>query len=147
MAHAGAELLIQTIGGWMDGKITPREQDHKKATVTKIVKREDGHIDWNKSAEEIERMARAFTPWPGIFTFWPDKRLKILSLHPLTTPEVANKEEKKNAGRVIAHEGVFAIQTTKGLLVPRLVKLEGKNPQPAQEFLKAYPDIIGSQLK
>ena len=147
MAHAGAELLIQTIGGWMDGKITPREQNHKEATVTKIIKREDGHIDWNKSAEEIERMARAFTPWPGIFTFWQDKRLKILSLHPLTTSEVASGEKKENAGRVIAHEGVFAIQTKKGLLVPHLVQLEGKNPQSTKEFLKTHHDIIGSQLK
>lgn len=144
LADLGAELLIETIPKLLNGKIKPQEQDHTQATYCKIIKREDGHIDWNKSAEKIGCMARAFTPWPGIFTFWHDKRLKILSL---ATSEVASEKEKENVGRVIVHEGAFAIQAKNGLVLPRLVQLEGKNPQSAEEFLKAHPDIIGSQLK
>ncbi len=65
LAQLGAELLINTLPKYLAGEIKPQEQDHAKATFTKLLTKEDGHIDWNKSAEYIERMVRAFDPWPG----------------------------------------------------------------------------------
>ena len=74
----GGDLLIETIPRWIRGEITLQEQDHSKATYTKKLTREDGRIDWNRPAKYIERQVRAFFPWPGAFTFWKGKRMKIL---------------------------------------------------------------------
>lgn len=78
LAILGAELLIDTIPDWAAGRIKLIQQDHKIATYTKILTRENGKINWHKSAEEIERQIRAFDPWPGTYTLHQEKRLKIL---------------------------------------------------------------------
>jgi len=78
LAILGAELLIKTIPDYTSGKIKPVKQNHAEATYTKIIKKEDGKIDWSKSAIEIERIVRAFYPWPIAWTIWNGKVLKIL---------------------------------------------------------------------
>jgi len=78
LARLGAELLIKTLPDYLSGKIKPKKQDHSKATFTKIFKKEDGHINWQKSAQEIERQIRAFYPWPGSWTIWNNKKIKII---------------------------------------------------------------------
>lgn len=78
LALMGAELLIKTIPDYISGKIKPVEQKHSEATYTKIIKKEDGKINWSKSAAEIERMIRAFYPWPAAWAIWNGKILKIL---------------------------------------------------------------------
>ncbi|MEA3272416.1 MAG: methionyl-tRNA formyltransferase [Patescibacteria group bacterium] len=78
LAEIGAKLLIKTLLDYVSGKIKPKPQNHKKATYTKLLKREDGKIDWSKPAEEIERMVRAYHPWPGTWTELNGKRLKII---------------------------------------------------------------------
>ncbi|MEK7578516.1 MAG: methionyl-tRNA formyltransferase, partial [Patescibacteria group bacterium] len=65
LAISGAELLIKIFPDYIGGKLKPVIQDHTKATFAKIIKKEDGKISWLKSAGEIERMTRAFYPWPA----------------------------------------------------------------------------------
>lgn len=79
-----AEFLIELIPNYISGKVVPKEQDHKKATYTKLIKREDGYIDLKKAkGAEAERFVRAMSPWPGAWTFVKvgktQKRLKILN--------------------------------------------------------------------
>ena len=82
LAQLGVKLLIQTIPKWIRGEIKAKPQDESKATYTKILKREDGKIDWLRPNQEIERQIRAFNPWPGTFTFIKHKnktlRIKVL---------------------------------------------------------------------
>ncbi len=108
----GSDLLVETIPKWIAGEITPQEQDHAKATYTKKLTREDGRIDWNQSSEYIERQIRAFTPWPGAFIFWKEKRVKILVAH-----------------------------IAEGKLVIDEVQLEGKKPTTYREFLLGHKDF------
>ena len=79
MAELSAKLLIETIPKWVNGEIAAQPQDDARATFTKIIKKEDGKIDWKKSAEIIERQIRAFYNWPGSFTFF-EKNSKSLLL-------------------------------------------------------------------
>ena len=76
------QLLIDTIPDWINGRLQAQRQNETGATYTKIIKKEDGQINWARPAAEIERQVRAFNPWPGTYTFWKkDKlsaRLKIL---------------------------------------------------------------------
>ena len=71
LAQIGAELLLETIPDYAAGKITPRAQDHALATLAPKIKKEAGHIDWRQPATTIWNRLRAFTPWPGAFTFLP----------------------------------------------------------------------------
>ena len=147
LADIGADLLIETIPKWINGKIESKEQDHKKATYSKIITKEDGRIDWNKSAEEIERQIRAFTPWPGSYTFWGDKRINIIKGF-LITDSNALFESQKLPGQVARYEeNKFAIITGAGVFVVSEVQIPGKDKISSKQFLNGYSDIIGSVLK
>src|SRR4030042_858593 len=78
LADFGAELLVKILPDWIEGKIKAQHQDHEKATFCKLIKKENGKIDWKKSAEEIERQIRAFAEWPESYTDFNGKILKIL---------------------------------------------------------------------
>ena len=84
MAKTGAELLIKTLKALAANKITPIPQDHSKATHAPLLKKQDGHINWQKSAEKLEAFIRGMTPWPGAFTFHNKKRLKIIKATPIS---------------------------------------------------------------
>ena len=84
MAITGAELLIKTLKELAANKIAPIPQDHSKATYAPLLKKQDGHINWQKSAEKLEAFIRGMTPWPGAFTFHNEKRLKIIKATPIS---------------------------------------------------------------
>ena len=109
----GADLLVEILPKYIAGEITPQEQDHNKATFTKKLTREDGLIDWKQNPEYIDRQVRAYTPWPGAFTFWKGKRVKILKAH-----------------------------VEDGKLVIDELQMEGKKPTSMKEFLLGYPDFL-----
>jgi methionyl-tRNA formyltransferase len=78
LACIGALLLTDTLAGFIEHKIEPMEQAHDEASYCKILKREDGKIDWSKTADEIDQLVRAYNPWPGTYTEQDGKRIKIL---------------------------------------------------------------------
>lgn len=80
-AQIGIPLLMQTLKKWFEGTITPVAQNHSQATYTRLLKKESGKIDWSKNAVEIDCMIRALNPWPGTWTEWHGKRVKILKAH------------------------------------------------------------------
>jgi methionyl-tRNA formyltransferase len=112
LAQIGADLLLETIPQWVNEEIKPKEQNHAEATFTERFTREDGRIDWKRPVEYIERQTRAFTPWPGAYTFWKEKRIKILKAH---------IEENS-------------------LIIDEL-QLEGKQPTSFSEFKLGHPDF------
>jgi methionyl-tRNA formyltransferase len=85
LAELGAKTLPQTIIDYAEGRLVPMEQDHAHATHCSILTRDDGKIDWTQRAEEIERLVRAYTPWPGTWTMYEGKRLKILNASAVDT--------------------------------------------------------------
>lgn len=78
LAELGARILPDALVNHVEEIIAPRIQDHAQATFVKLLSREDGLIDWSKPAAEIERLVRAYDPWPGTYTMVDGKRLKIL---------------------------------------------------------------------
>ena len=79
LAHIGGNMLPNILCDYFEGKIMPIEQAHLEATSCRTLTRDDGKIDWNMPAIEIERMIRAYTPWPGAWTIQNEKRIKIHS--------------------------------------------------------------------
>jgi len=138
----GAVLLVETLPRWAAGELTPRPQDPARATVTRLVRKEDGLIPWGASAERIARMVRAYQPWPGAYTRWRGQLLKVHQAEPLSPGHPRGRP-----GEVLFLEGRGAVVVTgEGLLRLQRVQLEGKRPMAVEEFLRGHPAFIGSRL-
>ena len=137
----GANLLTRTLDQWSAGRISPTPQNDADATITRRLEREDGRIDWSQSAESLARRMRAFTPWPGTFTTWRGKTLKILRAEPIETTH------NDPCGKVIALNG-SGVAVTTGLGVLRLldVQMEGRRASDIADFMRGYQDFSGSTL-
>ncbi len=140
LAELGAKMLLPAIARYIEGKIKPMPQDSDKATICKIISREDGHIDWNRSAKDIERQFRAFYPWPGVYTFWKDKRLKITDL------SISKKFPAEKKGMIIEKDNRLYVACSDGSIEIKKLQLEGKKEMKAAEFLKGRGEITGSTV-
>jgi len=142
LSIVGARLLQEALEGWRRGEITPHPQDEAAASYFGQVKKEEGEIDWTRPALEIWRRVRAFYPWPGCFTRWKGKQLKI------NEASVLEGENGQEAGRVIALPGgeELGITTGAGVLGIKRLQYEGKRDMTTAEFLRGQRDFIGSVL-
>lgn len=146
LSKLAAELLIDTLPRWIGGEIKPQPQDESKATYSKILKKEDGKIDWRKSALEIERMIRAFTPWPGSYTFW-QRGQKSIRLE-MEAAEVTGEDLKAASPGFVwqTEKPFFFVQCGKGSIRPLRIRPASKKSLATEEFLHGYKDIIGAEL-
>ncbi len=104
LAEAGAELIVETLELVDRGEITPEPQDDSQATVAKSLKREQGEIDWRKSAEEIVNLIRAMSPRPGAYTRTDDAELKVWKA--AAEPKLNDREQDAFApGHIVAIAG------------------------------------------
>ena len=138
LAALGADLLSQTVPRYLAGDIKPQAQDDALATYAPQLKKSDGRIDWTRPAAEIERLARAFTPWPGAFTEWQGKQLKV----------VAGRDGEGNLppGQVADVKGRVAIGTGAGVFLPSELQMAGKKRLPVSDFVNGYRDFVGARL-
>ena len=142
--HIGAELLGETLHPWCRGEIQAQEQDPAQATVTRKYGSADGEASWDNPAEDIARRIRAFNPWPGVYTLWNGKRVKITAGRAL-----AIEGESPSPGLVMAVPGepdTLGVATGSGLLVLEEVQLEGKGRMGAAEFARGHKNFLGSRL-
>jgi methionyl-tRNA formyltransferase len=138
MSELGAPLMAQTLRGLGEGSITPRPQNHELASLAPILKKEDGRIDWSRSATEIFHRIRGFAPWPGAYTAFRGQTCHIWG-------EPASKElagQNREAGKnlipgTLRAEGNELLVSCGGAtyLRVRSVKLEGRKQVSAAEFL------------
>lgn len=141
LSQLGADLLLDTLPKYYSEQIKPIPQDESKATYCQLIKKEDGKIDWTKPASEIERQVRAFTPWPGSFAYWEEKKLIIHKA------KYYNDNNNQNIGKVFKINEGIGVKCSQDALEILGLQLEGKKPMTAKEFLNGYPGIIGSILK
>lgn len=138
LARLGADLLVATLPLYLSGAIAPQPQDDSLATYAPQIKKEQGEIDWSQPAAAIDRQVRAFTPWPGTYTYWDALALKVLSGY-------ASAGAAK-PGQIVECDGALAIGTGDGLYLPTALQLAGKKRLTAAEFRNGYGDIIGAEL-
>jgi len=161
LVELGVNLLIETISKWLKGFLKPHPQDETKAVYTKILTREDGRIIWKKTAEELERETRAFSGWPGSFTFWESRggkmvRIKIIKArmfksmggvsYPVGKTLVVPQNEIAVQCGARAAATIGFLRGGDFLVIERL-QMEGKEEIGAEEFLRGHPDFIGTILK
>jgi len=149
------QFLEKSIINYLYGKLKPVPQDNSKATYTKLLKKEDGLIDWKKPAIEIANQIRAFSVWPKSYTFWLANRNLIQSqkskriIIKKATALPITPEPPAVCGTVFKEKetGQLAVLTGKGSLIIEKLQLEGKKEMKSSDFLNGYPQIIGETLK
>jgi methionyl-tRNA formyltransferase len=153
LAARGAALLARTLPQWVAGQITPRPQDDTQATLTHLIRKEDGIITWQDDAAAIARRVRAFTPWPGTQTTWRGQPLKIIAAHPLATADnaPANLDVAAAPGTVVtwgrgAAQRLAVICGQHSALVLDVLQLPGKRAAAAADVARGQPALIGAQL-
>ena len=131
LSEAAAPLMAETLRGLAAGKITPRPQDHSQATLAPMLKRDDGRIDWNRTATEIYNRMRGFTPWPGAHTTFRGQFCHLWG-EPMSNKK---NDAPPGPGTLLLEGGELLVvcggATLLGLLA---VQLEGRNRVSAREF-------------
>jgi len=141
LASLGARLLIETLDKMKKGHIQPLPQDPSKATYAPALKKEDGHIDWKKEAGEIDRQVRAFNPWPGAFSRWDDRLLRIYK------GGIRERAPTGKAGAVVwVGSDFIEVETGKDAYLIKEVQLEGRKRMSVREFLLGHPVPVGAVL-
>ncbi len=157
LADLGASLLLETIPRRQKGMLKTRPQNETEATYTKILTREDGRVNWKKTAKALEREVRAYTLWPESFTFWERRgglifRIKILKARVLKStggisyPIGKTLVVPQNEIGVQCGGGLFS-ERGGGFLVIERLKMEGGGEMGSEEFLRGHPEFIGTILK
>jgi len=145
LSGLGAELLEETLADVEQGRAAGKPQEEAAATYCRMVRKEDGRIDWEQEPEHIERQIRAYDPWPGAFTTFRGQTLHLLAggAHPQSPPREAGER-----GLVFGTDNRYGILVRAGkgvLYVPRL-QLQTKKPTDWRSFLNGRKDFVGSQL-
>jgi len=135
-----AGLLIDVLPQWIKGEVEPQPQDGARATYFKPLTREAGEIDWSLPAIDIWQRVRAFQPWPGTYTRFQGKLLKILAARPCAT-EIGGAR-----GTVLVFGRGFAVLTGVGALEILKVQIEGKQAVSGEEFARGQRNLIGAVL-
>ncbi len=146
LGEKGGELLVNAIVSFFQGKSNSLRQEENVATYTKMIKKEDGKINWEDSADNIEKKVRAFASWPGAFCKMEDgKVLKILEAE---VQEQTGDGPFGEPGKVyLGTNDTIAVQTGKDFLLISNLQVEGKNPVKTKDFLQGNMDIIGTTFK
>jgi len=133
LAHRGAELMISTLAGLANGTVHPQPQDNSKATLAPILKREDGMIDFSRTATEAWNRLRGFQPWPGAFTTFRGKTLHLYTAVP--APEVAIVQ----AGHFVVEKDRLLLGFAHGSTLEIMeLQMEGKKRMSARDFVNGY---------
>jgi methionyl-tRNA formyltransferase len=139
LSPVGARLLMQTVEGIKRGDLVPAPQDEVRATYAPPLKKEDGRIDWREGAAVIDAHVRAFNPWPGSFTEWEGKIVKIFR---------GETREGTAAGKPgsVAWIGsdVIEVATGNGFYRIKEIQLEGKKRMKIRDFLSGHPVTPGT---
>ncbi|MFC1916747.1 methionyl-tRNA formyltransferase [Chloroflexota bacterium] len=146
LSLVASQLLLEALSRWFRGEVTPQPQNEAEATYSTALSKEEAEIDWHLPAVDIWRRVRAFHPWPGCYTRWQGKQLKIIEAVPLPG------ERTVEVGQVIPltqgerKEAVFGVCTGDGILRVCQVQLEGKRAISAAEFLRGQKQFLGAIL-
>lgn len=133
LSAIGADLLVKTIPLYISGDIQPLSQDQSNITYAHLLKRGDGLLDFNQAAEQLARKVRAYSPWPGTYTYWNDQRLII---HRAQAINVTSP----GSGVFTRYERLPAVGTGEGLLVLNILQQAGKRKNTGKEFLHGSAD-------
>lgn len=134
LAGQGAALLLETLPGYLSGTISPCAQDELQATYARLLRKEDGLLDFSLPAEQLARKVRAFNPWPGAYLVWRGQPLKVLRAH------VDKPSRKAVPGKLYMYGKKPYVDTVEGALALDEVQPSGKKAMSGEVFLNGAKD-------
>jgi methionyl-tRNA formyltransferase len=141
LAQMGAGLLLKTLAGLENGTVKPRAQDHSQATYAPKISKEEGRINWRSSARTLCNLLRAFDPWPGAYSTWEGKTIKLFR------PAVLDRPPQEIPGTLTdANSHGLTIAAADGYLVVRELQLENRPRLSVDQFLRGTPLEPGRRL-
>jgi len=141
MFELGSQLLLDVLPAYIHGTLIPQPQDHSRATFTAMLRKQDGQVDWHMPAVQIERMVRAYDPWPGTYTFWKGQQLKLLDVG--VRPDLPPTHP---IGTLWSEAGQPLVTTGTDVLELRQVQPAGKRPMTGAVWLNGQRNAIGQQF-
>ncbi len=131
LASIGAKLMADTLHGLQSEAVQPKPQDDAEATLAPILKKEDGLIDFSRSAQEILNRLRGFQPWPGAYTKFRGKNLQVL--------KARSREGSLSTGELVIEGGRLLVGCGRNTSLELLeIQLEGKKRTAARDFIHGY---------
>jgi methionyl-tRNA formyltransferase len=147
LAAIGADLMVETLRGLDTGQVHPTPQDHSQATLAPILKKEDGRMDFARTAKDLFNRLRGFQPWPGAFTTFKGKTLQVYRAQPLQhAVKLTPGEVAAEGARLFVGCGKNKDKDADTALELIEVQLEGKRRMTAQEFINGYRPKSGDHL-
>jgi methionyl-tRNA formyltransferase len=145
LAQVGAQLLLRTLQGIEDGSVLPVPQNHEDATYAPLLKKHDGAIDWNDPAQAIMNKVRGMLPWPGAYTYFQGKMIKLLKVAVETS---CTPEEGIAPGTVLKVDKAQGpvIATGEGCLKILEIQPQNKKPMRCSDFCRGYHVHPGDHL-
>jgi methionyl-tRNA formyltransferase len=147
LADLGAETLLRTLPPWLAGSITPEPQDSARATLTRILTKDDGRLDWSRAATQLERAVRAYHPWPGAYTIWNSQTLKILKAHVLEASVQAppgHQPGKCFLAGESPRDRLLCCGCGEGSLALDVIQLAGKRALPSADGVRGHPFLASA---
>ena len=144
LADAGAKLCVETLEALQNKTVTPIPQGETTTAYAKMLDKQLGNIDWNKTAVQIERLIRGLTPWPSAYTNWNEKVMKIWDAE-VSAIDIET-EDAKPGTIVKVEKDAFYVQTGEGLLKVCELQIPGKKRMDAGAFLRGYQVKVGEKL-
>jgi len=141
IAQSAATVITQSAFHYLQNEKQPTAQPEEGHTMTRRLIKEDGKIDWNRPAQYIERMVRAYTPWPGTYTFLKNERLKILHVDPTSI-----RLNEQPGAVTYNSNGLLVSCGDKTTLYITSLQRAGKKPQSAHEFARGFPGLTNLKL-
>lgn len=151
LSKIGAKLLIGIVPQLIRGEITPVPQDPSNATLCQLIDREDGHIQWTQTTQEIYNRYRALYPWPGIFSYWEETqnqmiRIKFRAINPYLD-DLTEEQKTLQPGTVFIGHDQLCIKTFDTAIIIESVQPECKIIMPVYDFLNGHKTFEGAILR
>jgi methionyl-tRNA formyltransferase len=141
LADVGAKLMVKTLHRLETGNLFPEKQDHSRASLAPILKREDGLIDFERTAQVIYNRWRGFQPWPGAYTSLRGKKLIVHRMH------VGRRSSEFAPGTLMVRGDAMTVACGEGTVIGLdEVQMEGKRRMSAAEFLRGFQVKNGERL-
>ncbi|MFZ5391419.1 MAG: methionyl-tRNA formyltransferase [Patescibacteria group bacterium] len=140
LADLAVKILPETLSDYLSGQLKPLEQDHSRATYTGLISRVDGRANFNLSANQLNNQRRAFEPWPGLWTDWQGRTVKLLK-----TGICHLSQTKPGLVRWVEGQGLVIECRLDGLVIKSL-QLAGKKPLSAEDFIRGQKSFLGTVL-
>jgi len=141
LARVGAHLLLRTLESLETNTITPKPQDHSRATLAPKIEKEEARIRWSAPARQTFNQIRAFDPWPGAFTLLAGRILKLFR------PRLIEGGAQEPPGTIVraSHEGL-RVAASQGYLLVREAQMESRPRMRVSDFLRGNPLAAGERL-